>query len=167
MTQKLTHSTLSSAVEDIRKLARSMKGISALGDALEGVASVEQAVNESKARLEAAHAAEEQAKQALIVANGQVIVAQSKAQEVLASAKTEAGKVVAQADETAAKLVHEAKENAAKLTQIAKTNYALAEAGLEGIRKEHAEVAKSLEEKSAQLANVKAELSAIRSKVGA
>lgn len=94
------------AINDVRRFSKSMRGLIELADKLEGVSSIEQAVEESNKRL--ASAAAEESRMGLVITDLQeqlrvatknlaveIGKAQQQASEIIGQAKTEYAKVMA------------------------------------------------------------------------
>lgn len=162
----LNHQTVLEGAEAIRKLGRQLKAIAALGDALESVGSVEQMSAEACARAESMRLEAATVAQGLAEAKAALEAAKAEAAEVLKAAEATKADVLAKAQTKAKSIVEQAERDAEASRATAKADYALAESGLESIRKEHEGIAKELAEKTAKLANVDAQLKDILSKFG-
>lgn len=94
------------AINDVRRFSKSMRGLIELADKLEGVSSIEQAVEESNKRL--ASAAAEESRMGLVITDLQeqlrvatknlaveIGKAQQQASEIIGQTKTEYAKVMA------------------------------------------------------------------------
>ncbi len=152
------------AVEDIKKLSRMMKGLIALGDDLETLNSIDQAVSEAKARL-AAQQAEEQAvldrcvqmkaeaEKAVLVAQEVRVKIECDAQKVLSDAKGEAQALVEKAKGEALVIVMEAqKKEKVSLDVVAMLN------------DQKAALEVQVNEARAKLAELEAKLAALKAK---
>ncbi len=159
-------SNKSMAVEEIKKLGKSLKGLIALADELEGVASIEQASKEAKNRHEQNLKEEAASGESLELALAKLKGAEDKADLILNAAKSKSDEMLA----AAAKEVEQYKK---KADDSIAANLEAAEQKLVAIKneKESAEsslsfIIKQVEEKSSVLESLNKDINKLKAKLG-
>lgn len=154
------------ALGEVKRFLRSLAGLQALADQLEGQSSLEQMAQETAARLEALKADESQAQEKLLKAKSEVTLQTANAVGVKKAAEDAAAHVVQMAKLEAAQIVAKAKDEAKTAAAVTNSERALAEGSLESIRKEVGDLEVKATELRAEVANLKSEAAAILARFG-
>lgn len=153
-----------SAVEDIRKLARSLKGLIALADELESVGSLEQAMAESKGRAEALIKQEREARAKKEEAAKELADIEEKAATVKQAADDYAAQTKARVSAELADQRREFDEAKAEAHKKLQDEAERAKLSLKEIQMEHDAIAGLIAEKKAHLDSLNAEVNALKAK---
>lgn len=154
------------AVNDIRMLGRTLKGMLALADELERVGSLEGATQEIDARYKKAVADETAAKADLAEAVAKLEGARSEAGRVLDSAKTEAARIVKAAEAKGEAAVLEARKLAQDAEDKAAKAVAFDAARGKQLADDLAKVEGQIRERKAALAAIEKQIADLKAKLG-
>lgn len=154
------------AVDDIRKLGRSLRGLLAFADELERIGSVENAAKESDARLAQAQKLEEAAGKDLAVALQDLEKTKAQASRILADARTLADRHVEIGKAAAQDAIAKAQKDADGLVAGAKARHAEIEAGTKRLEGYAEDLKREISEKSAIVADLDKKLAGIRKQLG-
>jgi len=154
------------AVDDIRKLARSLKGLVSFADELERIGSVENAAKEADARLEKAQAAEAAADKDLAVALEDVKKAKEAASQLLVDARKLADQSVEIGKKAGAEIVAKANRDADGIMQGALARHSKLDEDSKRIEGYIKDLDKQIAEKSAIVNDLDTKIQAIRKQVG-
>ncbi len=154
------------AVDDIKKLTRFLKGLSAYGEELERQGSLENATKEIQGRFDAAKAEEAAHKKSLEALQGELAAARSAAQKLAVEAKAIADKTVEAANSAAESIRLQAKGDAQVLVDRARQ----AAADVDLVAQKRHDQVKALDveisSRKLQLDGVTEQLAKIRKQVG-
>lgn len=157
------------AARAIRKLAIQFEAMKDAADLLDSIHSYEQAVEETKARIEAARADEKTVLAQLAAAREKLKACETQAAAAVANADAKAVALHAETKATAEKVIETAKSMAADLVGDARQRASEADNrarhGLAAIEVERKAGADALAEVCADLASKSAELAAVKAKI--
>ena len=156
----------SQAVDDIRKLGRTLKGLMDLAGELEHGASLEQAMMDTKSRVEKLMSEEEVLKAKKLAAEDEIALAEAKAKEIIDYAKSIESGILKEAQDEAALIVKEAHTKAYEKQTSSDVEQAKALAELTGIKSDVASLSREKNELEATLMSLKAELEALKKRIG-
>jgi chromosome segregation ATPase len=154
------------AVDDIRKLGRSLSGLIELANELEHVASLEQAAMDTKARVEKLRADEEAASLKYAEAKAKSEAQQAMADEVMVDAKATADQILDKANAKAAEIVSQAHTKAYEKQAAGEALRAKALSDAQVIEAEIAVMKKEKDELDQIVKGLKAELEALKKRIG-
>lgn len=154
------------AVEDIRKLGRSLKGLMDLAGELEHGASLEQAMMDTKLRVEKLMSEEEVLKAKKLAAEDEIALAEAKAKEIIDYAKSIESGILKEAQDEAALIVKEAHTKAYEKQTLSDVEQAKALAELTGIKSDVVSLSREKDELDQVLKGLKAELDALKKRIG-
>lgn len=154
------------AVEDIRKLGRSLKGLIEFADEIERVGSIENAAKEAEARLLKYRADEEAASLKYAEAKAKADAQQAVADEVLSDAKQSADQMLDKASAKAAQIVSDAHTKAYEKQAAGEALRAKALSDAQVIEAEIVVMKKEKDELDQVVKGLKAELEALKKRIG-
>lgn len=154
------------AVDDIRKIGRTLSGLIELANELEQVASLEQAAMDTKARVEKLRADEESAALKFAEAKAKADAQQSVADAIIEEAKDKAEQLLKQAQEKSAEIVGQAHTKAYETKTSSEVARAKALQDAKAVEAEIEVMKKEKSELEAVLGGLKSELDALKKRIG-
>lgn len=150
-------------VDAVKNLAASFRSMIALGDYLEGIASLEQQEREAQDRTAAARTARDQAEADLVAARARVADAETD----VATARTSAAAIVAGARAEAKAHLEEYSASHAQLVENAETEKAALYEGIQLRERQLADLGAAVDRKTAELATLEAKFVALKQQAAA
>ena len=155
-----------SAVEDIKKLGRFLKGIADFAEELERVGSVEQSAKEAEARLAKYKMDELDATKLCNAAKDLALSEVEKANAIVAEAEAKAAIILKNAGEKSAEIVGQATTKAYGIKSESDATRAKIMVELKAFESERAVMLKEKSELEAVILNLKSELDALKKRIG-
>jgi len=155
-----------SAVDDIRKLGRTLKGLIDFADEIERVGSLENAAKEAEGRLSKFKADELEASKSYLEAKAKCDSQQSIADEMLAEAQAKCDEMLKAASEKAAALVGDAQSRGYGIKAEAEAFRAKALSEAKSIEAEIKVLGLEKSELQGVVSGLKSELEALKKRIG-
>jgi predicted nucleic acid-binding Zn-ribbon protein len=160
-------SKMQAAAEDIKKLGQYLSGLIEFAGELEKMGSLQQAAKEAEKRIADVKAKEDQANDDLAHAELALDKAQKKSQEIIDLGNHEAGLAIVRARSQAEKLVLEADNKSKEICALALEKKVSLELQVQNLQEKKALLQVEVQDVLSVLNPLKAELAALKEKLGA